>query len=92
MGIIRAKVLESLFTRCPMREDLKMKYDPLLALPWSMLPFGGHLDAIGRAAQIGRDRAYYAIVASGGIDMCLEDGSIFTTMFSTSWRMKNFTA
>jgi hypothetical protein len=59
-----------------MPEDMKMKYDPLLALPWAMLPAAAKPDAIVKAAQTGRERAYYAIVASGGSEMCFEDGSV----------------
>jgi hypothetical protein len=59
-----------------MPEDMKMKYDPLLALPWTMLPVAAKREAIAKAAQAGRERSYYAIVASGGSEMCFKDGSV----------------
>jgi hypothetical protein len=38
-----------------MPEDMKMKYDPLLALPWTMLPVAAKREAIAKAAQAGRE-------------------------------------
>jgi hypothetical protein len=64
-----------------MPEDMKMKYDPLLALPWTMLPAASKREAIAKAAQAGRELSYYAIVASGGSEMCLEDGSLDDYVF-----------
>jgi hypothetical protein len=74
-----------------MPEDMKMKYDPLLALPWAMLPAAAKPDAIVKAAQAGRERAYYAIVASGGSEMCFEDGSVDDYVYYIS-TMKTFAA